>query len=64
MTANVSPANRKGKPVDDPSEELSERLFPKIFDDVQMKKWKSVNGSIDTQIAIEFIKKSLLNSKN
>jgi hypothetical protein len=53
LTPNVSPATKKGKPMDAPvDQELSERLFPKIFDDVQMKRWKDANGSIDMQIAI------------
>ena len=39
-------------------DELIERLLPKIFDDVTMKKWQDYNGNIDLDIILEFLKLS------
>ena len=39
-------------------DELTERLLPKIFDDVSRKAWRNMNGNIDTTIAIEFLEQA------
>jgi len=37
------------------SDELVERLIPKIFDDVFSKNWRDDNSNIDLSIALEFV---------
>ena len=38
------------------ADEIVERLLPKIFDDVQAKRWKDFNSNIDTSVALAFFK--------
>ena len=58
-TPNSSPSERS-QDTSPKVDELAERLLCKIFDDIQMKNWKSMNGTIDVNIAIDFIEESLI----
>ena len=38
------------------TDEIIERLLPKIFDDVVDKKWKDFNSNVDLSVALAFMK--------
>ena len=50
---SVSDVNSGGTPL---GNELVERVWPKIFDDVHVKRWKDFHSYIDTFICLEFLK--------
>ena len=62
-TPNSSP-NERSQDTSPKVDELAERLLCKIFDDIQVKNWKSMNGTIDVNIAIDFIEESLICSSD
>ena len=63
VTPNSTP-NERSQDTSPQVDELAERLLPKIFDDIQVKNWKSMNGTIDAKIAIDFIEESLICSSD
>ena len=38
------------------TDEIVERLLPKIFDDVVDKRWKDFNSNVDLSVALAFFK--------
>ena len=44
------------------TDEIAERLLPKIFDDVMIKDFRSCSGAFDTKIIIKFINEFIMNA--